>query len=78
MKQNQVEIKGINTITEKNEFGFAYPSVKSEITMINVTTITGINIRFILTELNQADIFKVKKDFIKKKYKFAQTMPVDE
>ena len=49
-----------------------------QITMNNVKTITGKNIRFILTELNQADIFKVKKDFIKKKYKFAQTMPVDE
>ena len=33
-----------------------------------VKTITGINIRFILTELNQANIFRMKKDFIKKKY----------
>ena len=67
MKQNQGN-KGINTITGKNEFGFAYPSVKSEITMISVKTITGINIKFILTELNQANIFRMQKDFIKKKY----------
>ena len=49
-----------------------------QITMNNVNTITGKNIRHILTELNQSDIFKVKKHLIKKEYKFAQTMPVDE
>ena len=46
--------------------------------MNNMDTITGKNIRYKLTELDQSDIFKVKKHDIKKKNKFAQTMPVDE
>ena len=44
----------------------------------NVETVTGKNIRYILTELDQSDIFKVKKNYIKKKFKFAPIQPADE
>jgi hypothetical protein len=43
-----------------------------------VETITGKNIRYILTELNEQDIFQVKKGTVKKEYKFAKTQPEDE
>ena len=44
----------------------------------DVETITGKNIRYILTELDQQDIFLVKKGTVKNEYKFAKTQPEDE
>ena len=44
----------------------------------NVETVTGKNIRYILTELDQSDIFKVKKKYVKKNFKFAPIQPADE
>ena len=44
----------------------------------NLETVTGRNIRYILTELNQEDIFKIKKSYIKKNLKFAPAAEDDE
>ena len=44
----------------------------------NVETVTGKNIRYILPELDQSDIFKVKKTSIKKSFKFSPIQPADE
>ena len=49
-----------------------------QMTKDNVETVTGKNIRYILTELDQSDIFKVNKISIKKKFKFAPIQPADE
>ena len=49
-----------------------------QMTKDNVKTVTGKNIRYILTELNQSDIFKVKKRYIKKNFKFAPIQLADE
>ena len=44
----------------------------------NLETVTGRNIRYILTELNQEDIFKIKKSYIKKNLKFAPAAEEDD
>ena len=35
-------------------------------------SVTGKNVRYILTELNQSDIFNISKDFIKKNIRFQE------
>ena len=44
----------------------------------NLLTVTGRNIRHILTDLGKDDIFKVSKSFIKKKLKFSPIHPDDQ
>ena len=44
----------------------------------DVETITGNNFRYILIELDQPDIFQVKKRTTKNEYKFTKTQPEDE
>ena len=44
----------------------------------DLETVTGRNIHHILTDIDQGDIFKVKKSDMKKKVKFAQMQPEDQ
>ena len=43
----------------------------------DMETVTGKNVRYILTELDQSDIFKMTKSYIKKNLHFAEVAAED-